>query len=348
MQLCTFSATSSAEVLSRIRQDLGPDAIILDSKEENGVVTMTAALDRPAGHSSGYPGSNRHGRAPSGWLEWHNEWDCIRQHLLELAGSSLRLNELSPRQRMAIEYLQRTGMNNEASLALVARLRHNPEVTVLEPLSSLVPVKPFASRHWPQKIHIVTGPYGAGKTMTTLRLALLLRKKDPGCRVGIINADTARGNGRLLLRHYSELSDVPYKEAQSPMQLLEAVVKGINREFDRIIVDMPSVGKNERFADLLQAAALDGDDTAAHLVLSPSYGEHELRAILKRYANTLPTSLIWTKLDEAEQYGALINVACLSRLPVSALSFGCNIGNSFANAKASIIWRLLFKSELPV
>ena len=345
MQLCTFSATSSAEVLTQIRQELGPDAIILDSKEENGVVTMTAALDRPAPKSSGNNGNGA--KQPAGWLEWHNEWDFIRQHLLELAGPSLRLEELPPRQRVAVEFLQRAGMNNEACLALVARLRRNPEATILEPLSELVPVKAFASKNWQQRIHIVTGPYGVGKTMTALRLALLSRHKNPECRVAIINADTARGNGRLLLRHYSELSEVPYKEAQTPMEILEATVKYLNDKYDKIIIDVPSLGKTENLEDFMAACGLPEDDTAVHITLSPQYGEQELRALVKRYAASLPTSLIWTKLDEAEHYGALINIACLTKLPISALSYGGNIGNSFADAKATTLWRLIFKNELP-
>ena len=342
MQLCTFSATSSAEVLTQSRQELGPDAIILDTKEENGVVTMTAALDRPA------PKSNGSGaKQPAGWLEWHNEWDFIRQHLLELAGPSLRLEELPPRQRVAVEFLQRTGMNNEASLALVARLRRNPEATILEPLSELVPMRAFTSKSWRQRIHIITGPFGVGKTMTALRLALLSRQKNPKCRVALINADTARGNGRLLLRHYSELSDVPYKEAQTPLEILEAAVKYLNENYDKIIIDIPSLGKNETLEDVITACGLPEEDTAVHLTLSPQYGEQELRAMVKRYASSLPTSLIWTKLDEAEHYGAIINVACLTKLPISALSYGGNIGNSFTDAKSTVIWRLIFKNELP-
>ena len=342
MQLCTFSATSSAEVLTRIRQELGPDAIILDSKEENGVVTMTAALDRPV------PKSNGNGaKQPAAWLEWHNEWDVIRQHILELTGPSLKLDKLPPRQRIAVEYLQRAGMNNEACLALVARLHRNPEATILEPLSELVPIKPFTGKQWTERIHLITGPYGVGKTMTALRLALLMRQTHPDSRVGIVNADTTRGNGRLLLRHYSELSDIPYKEAPSPIEILEATVKGLNKEFDTIIVDIPSIAKGDNLEDYLTACGLPEDNTAVHIALSPQYGEQELRSLLKRYATSFASSLIWTKLDEADQYGAIINMACASKLPVSALSYGCNMGNSLTDARGTLLWRLLFKNELP-
>jgi flagellar biosynthesis protein FlhF len=34
-------------------------------------------------------------------------------------------------------------------------------------------------------------------------------------------------------------------------------------------------------------------------------------------------------------------------LPVSALSFGPGLGNSLAPARENMLWRLLFKRELP-
>lgn len=46
MQLKTFSAKSSAAVLSKIRAEFGSDAVILETREEDGLVHMTAALER--------------------------------------------------------------------------------------------------------------------------------------------------------------------------------------------------------------------------------------------------------------------------------------------------------------
>ena len=45
MQVRTFSARGMSAVLGMIREELGPDAVILDTQEEDGVVTMTVALE---------------------------------------------------------------------------------------------------------------------------------------------------------------------------------------------------------------------------------------------------------------------------------------------------------------
>lgn len=68
---------------------------------------------------------------------------------------------------------------------------------------------------------------------------------------------------------------------------------------------------------------------------------------MKRYHTSLPCSLVWTKLDEAVNFGGLVNVAVRSGLPVSALSFGPELQASLVPAEAGLIWRLLLKRQLP-
>ena len=46
MQIKTFCAASSASVLAQIKAELGPEAIILETRQEDGLVHMTAALER--------------------------------------------------------------------------------------------------------------------------------------------------------------------------------------------------------------------------------------------------------------------------------------------------------------
>ena len=47
MQMKTYNGPSMSSVLARIKAELGPDAVILETVEKNGVISMTAALDPP-------------------------------------------------------------------------------------------------------------------------------------------------------------------------------------------------------------------------------------------------------------------------------------------------------------
>ena len=239
-------------------------------------------------------------------------------------------------------------------LGLSQRLQQDPSASILAPLARLVPVRTWSTEYWAQRIQVVTGPFGAGKTSVSIRMALALRKSAPGCRICLVNADATRGNGRLLLRHYCDLSDMAYKEASTTLELVAALHAALREGFDRILVDLPGPSRGRFLATLLADAGLgehtgeSPDDLAVHLALPPHYGSSQLRGLLRRYSSPHAGSIVWTKLDEAEQYGQLVNVAVESGRPVSALSFGPGLGNSLAPAKENMLWRLLFKRELPI
>ncbi len=403
MQLKTFSARSTAQILAQIKEELGPDAIILETREEDGLITMTAALERgqpdfaggqaaraaslparakspaakagrsratgepahagsggalPASAYSGPVLDSAYGAGPgmyqTGLQQWQEEWGQIKHCLLTLMKPALKLGELPPRQRLAIEFLQREGLDDETVLDLFTRLQKDADASILAPLGQMVTVRPWGTECWPQQIQFVAGPFGAGKTSVAIRMALHLRGEDPDLRVCLVNADATRGNGRLLLRHYSELSDMAYKEASSTMELVAALHAARKEGFDRILVDLPGLARGHFLHTLLADAGFpapgrrrNADDIAVHLALPPHYGGLQLRAMLERYRTGHSGSLVWTKLDEAEHFGQIVNVGLAAKLPVSALSYGPGLGNSLAPAQSNILWRLLFKRELP-
>ncbi|MDR2076742.1 MAG: flagellar biosynthesis protein FlhF [Desulfovibrio sp.] len=361
MQMKTFSARSTSAVLAQIREDFGPDAVILDTSEEDGVISMTAARERDAlrmppvlsGETSAgasyrpAPAAREDAFSPAGWQRWQEEWSHIRNHLLALMKPALKLEDLPPRQRLALEFLQREGVNDQTALDLFSRLKANPQASILTPLGGIVLTRPWAMAAWPQPFQLIAGPFGAGKTSVVIRLALLLRKESPDARICLVNADARRGSGRLLLRHYAELSDLAYREATTTLELTACLRAAEGEGFDRIFVDLPGLSRRTFLKDLLADAGLETVKAAAHLVLSPHYGEAALEEILERYACGRPGSLIWTKLDESEHFGQMVNASLRTGLPVSALSYGPGLGNSLVPAQDTTLWRLLFKKELP-
>lgn len=358
MQLRTFSAKSTADVLAQIREELGSDAVILDTKEEDGVISMTAALERsnhvasPAAHTPSFGGLGTYG--PS----WEEEWGVIKDHILTLVKPALRLEQLEPKQKLALEFLQREGVSDEAVLALYTTLLKQQTGSILAPLSSMVPVRPWGAEAWPMPVHFLAGPFGGGKTSTALRFALQLRKVAPSMRICIINADAARGNGRLYLRHYADLSDLVYKEASSPMELMAALASAGAEGYERIFVDMPGLDRRQALVPLLAEAGIRPDEAsyfggtwreacAIHLVFAPHYGHNHIRSLLARYKTPFTCSVVYTKLDEMDHYGQMVNVAHRTGVPTSAFSYGPGLGSSLTPATETLMWRLIFKRELP-
>lgn len=353
MQVKTFTGATSQEVLAMVKAEMGPDAVILGNRtyRKNGAVCheITAGLERDPQRS--VQGAGGLGSAadmpstPGGWNEWHREWMRIKDQLFALMKPAIQLDRLTPRQRVALEYLQREGVSDDVAVELYRRLLANPAASVLECLGGMVPVKPFGPEAWPQRAQILAGPFGSGKTMTGLRFALYLRKLDAAVKIAFINGDSLRGNGRLVLRHWAELSNFAYLEAPDREAMKRALVA--TAAFDRVFIDAPGLCRGQSFAEWQKDMGLDGADAARHVTLAPFCEKLQIQEFLNRYKSALPGSLVWTKLDEAASYGNIVNMAHDSGLPVSALSYGAELQDSLAPATEALVWRLIFKRQLP-
>ncbi len=362
MQIKTYLGVSTQDLLAQIKTELGPEAIILSSrdfrKDGERWHEVTAGIDRPVGvldalHRTGNGtlaptvGAVSVGNSMGGdWGEWQKDWLQIREHIYSLMLPSIQWERLSPRQRVALEFMRREGVDGWVLMDLYQRLASSPGASILEALSALVSTRPWSAEEWTERIHIMCGAFGSGKTISALRMALLLRQTNPDMNIAFINADCERGNGRLVLRHWAELSGFTYLEAVDAHTMRAAMQA--SRYCERVFVDLPGITREGSLAELLAVLGLGSmDDAVVHLTLSPMYSVAHGQALLERYQSMLPGSLIWTKLDESDSYGSMINLCASCGLSVSALSYGSALHNTLAPATESLIWRLVFKRQLP-
>ncbi|MEW5772186.1 MAG: GTP-binding protein [Thermodesulfobacteriota bacterium] len=344
MRVKTFRGGSAKSVLEQVKAELGSEAVILDTqtRRENGrcVCEVTAALEAAdtAQDADLVP--------RPGWAQWHQEWDQIKSHLYALARTKADLTVLTPRQRMPLEHLEAQGVADGAILALWRKLKDDRTLSALTVLGEMVGVKPLTAACWPQRLHALAGPSGCGKTSAVLRLALRAKRERARAKVLVVNADCLQGKGRLVLKHYAELSGLTYAELATAADLSRLVTE--HADAHRIFVDLPALPADldlDRYLGLLGLAGRE--DACAHLALPPHLAPEQYAAFLKRYRSAKTVSLVWTKLDEACRYGAVVNLAQATGLPVSALSFGPGLKDSLVPAERLALWRLLFKQELP-
>lgn len=346
MRVKTFRGGTAKSVLEQVKAELGSEAVILDTqtRRENGrcVCEVTAALD--SGQDEPELGLDA-GPRP-GWGQWHQEWDQIKAHLYALARTRADLTVLTPRQRMPLEHLEAQGVADGAILALWGKLKADRTLSALTALGEMVAVRPLLEAHWAERLHVLAGPSGCGKTNAVLRLALRAKRERARAKVLVVNADCLQGKGRLVLKHYAELSGLTYAELATAADLSRLLAE--HRDAHRVFVDLPALPADldlERYLSLLGLAGRD--DVAAHLVLPAHLAPEQYAAFLKKYRSGKTASLVWTKLDEACRYGAVVNMAQATGLPASALSFGPGLKDSLVPAERLALWRLLFKQELP-
>ncbi len=350
MQVKTFIGPSTQSVLAQVKAELGPNAIILSSrdfqKDGQRQYEVTAGIDRPI-TSGGYNSNNLSGESPpQGWDEWFRDWAKMKEHLYALMQPSIQWERLSSRQRTALEYLQREEVDDAVIMELYHRLSSIPGSSPFEALSEIVPIRPWSAESWPERIQGITGPFGAGKTTSALRMALLLRQAAPSIKIGFINADCERANSRLVLKHWAELSEFGYSEASDP-ESMEKVIEQ-NEDKDYLFIDFPGISNpKETLTMQLSALGLSNMELVVHLALPPHYATLQNQVFLSRYQSQHLSSIVWTKLDEAATYGSIVNVAMATGLPISALSYGIGLSDTLSSAYESVLWKLVFKHQLP-
>lgn len=347
MRVKTFSGDNAAQVMARIKKELGPEAVILSNqtRKENGrticeiMAAVEPGLDRQESDDA-LPQAG--GKAASGG--WEREWDEMKGHLAALLKPHINLESLSPRQKMAMEYLEREGVEESIRLGLYRRLLAGPNVSLLAELGKVARVKPTSALA--EKFQMVAGPSGSGKTTALLRMAIAAKRADPSKRIGIVNCDGRGAGGKAMLKRYADLSGLTYAEAPEPEDFIKVLLAC--RNFDAIFVDLPALPRSESLAQWLAERSLAlRDDVAVHLILSPHYAPAHYRALWEQHRSALVKSIIWTKLDEACSFGSLINAAQLTGLPASSLSYGPGVAGAMVPAEAQALWRLVFSHQMP-
>ncbi len=143
-----------------------------------------------------------------------------------------------------------------------------------------------------------------------------------------------------------ELSNFIYLEAPDSDAMARARLKHFH--VDYVFVDTPGLSSGRT---LLK----HGLEKWAWIPRIPRHKSQWLHfATLFRRRNFTPLQnlrarggIVWTKLDEAASFGNIVNVANESCLPVSALSYGPELKESLEPATEPLVWRLIFKRQLP-
>ncbi len=187
-------------------------------------------------------------------------------------------------------------------------------------VQSLVRVTgPFHCSTKQRRVALV-GPTGVGKTTTIAKLAANLLLQG-GIRIALVTIDTYRIAAVEQLKVYGELMNVPVEVVLTPEQLQEVFAR--HQDKDLILID--TAGRSPK--DDVSLAELNtflGPESGIenHLVLAASTRDSELQSTVENFSRLPLHSLVFTKLDECDQRGSLLNVPLHQDLPLSYLTNG--------------------------
>lgn len=194
-------------------------------------------------------------------------------------------------------------------------------------MSSEVPALPKNPGH--PMVLLMAGLQGAGKTTTTAKLGLWMRKRQnrkvllAACdlqRPGAVDQLVTLGN-QLEIEVYSE---DPSQKGVNPVQVAKNALKKAKKEgFDALIVD--SAGRlhiDETLMDEIQAVHGAVKPDATYLVLDAMTGQDAVESA-QSFSNALDVhGVILTKIDGDTRGGAALSVTQVTGKPISFLGVG--------------------------
>lgn len=210
-------------------------------------------------------------------------------------------------------------------------------------LASMVPISSVAygvaARRGGPRVVALVGPTGVGKTTTIAKMAadLALRQSK---KVGIIAADTYRIAAVEQVKTYAGIIGLPVEVVRGPEEMAGAIAR--SQGMDVVLVDTAgrSQRDSERLNELAEVLAAAEPDRV-HLVLSATVAEPVLLEASSSFGVLRPTSLVFTKLDEAVALGSLINLPRSLGLGLTYLTNGQDVPDHIEVASGERVASLL-------
>jgi flagellar biosynthesis protein FlhF len=307
MRMKSFTARSLPDAMSRVRDHLGPDAVILSQRDlDEGGVRITAGVEAEAGGGSGLFAS------AEGLVLFDRIASALDRHRVPLA--------LTDRLFAACNQVEADTAQLALGGALDAVLRFEapPVVPTGRPL-------------------LLLGPPGAGKTAVAAKLAAHARIR--GSEATLITLDLGKAGGLAQMQAFAEALGAELRQAQDTESLRRALA---DLDPNRLVI-VDTLGASPYDADALRelgewVTAADADGV---LVLPAGGDPTESEEIAQAYAETGATRLITTKLDSVRRLGGVLAAAHAGPFALVGLGVSATIGGGLRAAGPMQLARLL-------
>jgi flagellar biosynthesis protein FlhF len=372
MQSKTYRAKTMKDALTRVRRDLGGDAVILSAREvrrrrlfglgPRALVEVVATDTMPSERDF----TSRQGSAAvigspaSANVSAQVGEQLGRLHaMVETLSRHGHVEHLLPDLPRALVPTYSQLIEADVPEVLTHRLmRHvadtlDPDqidrpdairAALCEAVELSIPVAPpIKAVAGTRRVVALVGPTGVGKTTTVAKLAANF-KLAHGARVGLVTVDTYRIAAVEQLKTYAEIIDLPLSVVNDPSEMPRALDE--LGAVDLVFID--TAGRSPRDEVKIRELAeflLQAKPDEVHLVLSAVAGERSLRSAVDRFAMVQVDRLILTKLDEAESLGGILAVLGLYSRPLSYLTTGQAVPDDIEPADRKRLARLILRHE---
>ncbi len=200
-----------------------------------------------------------------------------------------------------------------------------------------------------RKIVFFIGPTGVGKSTTIAKLASdfkLTRSKN----VAMITADTYRIAAVEQLNTYASILDVPVNVIYSPSEIVESIEE--LSDYQMIFVDTAgrSHKNTEQRDEIIEMISnvrnsdIDAD-IVIFLVMSVTTKYRDMVNICDAYKSLNSYRLLFTKLDETDSVGNILNIKLYTGAPISYITCGQNVPDDIESVDVQKLAKSLLGGE---
>lgn len=316
MRLKSFQAKTMGDAMRQVKETLGDDAIIVSTREENGFVRITAAVEQQEISSEPPSKSPRFERptekAPAPVIEEDDALEIITDVLL--------------RHRVPASVSDKiitTAMTLRSGSAKSLLTRSLDQVFGFSPLQELKQPKPI----------ILVGPPGAGKTLMTAKLAA--RYVMDGQKTAVITTDIARAGGIEQLQAFLNILSLPLYQAEEAKDLKHALAQAAGAK--HIIIDTGGLNPFDPQEMKTLARLMAVTEMEAALVLPSGTDAEEAAEMAQTFSILGVKKFIPTRLDFARRLGGVLSAADKAGLSLSAASHTSQVAEGVIDLDAATL-----------
>lgn len=182
------------------------------------------------------------------------------------------------------------------------------------------------------KVLFFVGPTGVGKTTTIAKIASKFCVEEKK-KIALLTADTYRIAATEQLRTYANILEVPFRVIYS----VEEVDTALNdwKDCEYILVDTAGHShhneeQKNNMNDFIHS--VDGkNEKEVFLVVSATTKYRDLKNIADVYSSMTEYKLIFTKLDETDTLGNILNIKLYTGASLSYVTCGQNVPDDIEN-----------------
>jgi flagellar biosynthesis protein FlhF len=353
IRIKSFRARNLADALRKVRTELGPDAIILDTKQtqrsrfswarfswSRDQIEVTAssgpppdtqldpALDEPSPPSDEPIAAEiktDHPPVESPLLEPAPYPLCFIQVGAELLKRELPRDRVDSWLKEALSALGSDDRDPWVVRAFLAQMLRR-EISIDPPTRSWAHEKSTVA---------VVGPPGHGKSSAVAKLASIA-SLHLGLRPLVISCVHASAPPRPRLADYCDLMEWNYEQVDAP-KLASAIASGIDH-CDWVVLDIPSIPLGDiESMEMWRSILQESQITQTHLTINATTGTAHAQRLLNWYQGVSPSHLLITHLDEALGLGGFYPFLSSAKLPLGFATFGPDIPNDIVESDSSLI-----------